>query len=416
MKVSRLLLLASFIFTMLPLSVQAASYTPEITNISFTDEGNGQYRLSATLNNPDWNSTPNFYPYIEYRGGSDDATKKTTLSLAQALLLTPRQALHFETTLQLPLFLTGNAEVHFGLRDALGQIVVEKVVGNISGAQTPFAVNLGCHYGDYPAYSGISNFIAMTGKETLKFTCLVGNGTDVGHSLRIHLNAYEYGALGKKVAETDYPIITPAGKSQLLAMELPAELQDTPGNHTLEFTVINEKGVILTRPLLVKFDITGPAATITHLRLGETGYGAGSMATVEYRGSVRPASWDKDTAYSIELSMANKDGQKCTNEPKKFPYVSSNEVQTVKLPVDVSCAEPTLTLSLLDGQGTPILSQSVSVQQSIGGNTSVMMKDRTWLWVAIAAVIGALILGLTGFIWWKKRSQNTPPPVFPATM
>lgn len=430
MKVSRLFFFLVVTLTVFPLTVEAAPL-PEISNPNLIQKEDGYIDLALTLQNPDWNSLPTLYPFIEYLSKENSAKNGVAVSLiaSSSMHLAPFQKYSWVNTLKVPQFLVGSQEVSFGLRDALGNIVTKQSIGTITTNPSPLAISIGsCKYGMTPIYPGISSLVYLPTPSadiptepteipptlpSTRFNCLLTNGTGTQREVRVKLVAYEYGELGRVLTEIEYPVVAQAGKPQLISMDLPADIRITPGNHTLEFITLDSENTPITTPFRFKFDVTGSAAAITHLRLDAPTYAAGTIAKLEYQGSVRPASWDTGERYTLEITLADNDGQKCTNESKKFPYLSSpDKIQTIEIIVDAACSEPTLTINLLDGQGSSVLIQTVStkVQSAI---INPFKKQLVVVVVMSVLILVGIVSG--GFLWWRKQ-KNTPPPVMPSNM
>ncbi len=385
----------------------------------FTRMDSGQYQISVTVENEDWNSTLSLYPSLTYRTERVEQPNSLTVPLGNPLSLYRGTSQKLTSVVSLPQSLTGAASVSFELRDSLGSLIATTTLAeDVALSERPSFISLAsCTYGTYPVYSGAS-FILLIGTNPEKFACNISNGTPITQEVQVKMEVYAYEVFGEKIALQENSFTLAPAETKPFTLDFPEEIVDIPGNHTLAITLVNKDGAQVSLPLLWKLDVPGAAADITHLRLDQPEYAAGKTARVEYLGNIRPASYEKIDTYTLDISLKDSNDQLCTKTPAKFSYDPSNQIKTLDVSIDTPCNEPTILLNVYGSMGNRVLSKTVSTALSPPESDPRLTQNKNGLWI-ISWGIGifvALVTAVISFLWWRKKQKNTPPPVMPSNM
>ncbi|NTV22047.1 MAG: hypothetical protein HGB03_00575 [Candidatus Yonathbacteria bacterium] len=293
----------------------------------------------------------------------------------------------------IPAYLNGIYDVRILTETGKGLSLGEMTAGTVrfSGSSSISLDVATCYLsvGSEEARYTLRQGIDILPSEILSVTCQVTN-TSSEKSVVPLFETYERSVFGNMISSSSGESFSiPAGISKV---SFPLPVSDKPQAYDVRVS-LTENGSPVTTPTIVHYVIQGDSATIQNIRLDKKMYSAGEVATVSFFISGMADQFPDSRAEeksleqtSLVVSMYDKDGVSCGDPVTVSSQdldLSGVSISSVSVPVSVTCADPSVSVTLKDASGNTLDSSIVS---------TFMQSPEFTAWISLIVVIIAAII------------------------
>ncbi len=271
--------------------------------------------------------------------------------------------------------------------------------------------------GDDVKYT-IRQGVDISQEETLTAHCSIENIAAKNITITPLFQTYYRSSFGKKVGtEKGKDIVVEPGKKLDFTSQIPKIAEPQAYDTVLYFT--DAEGKQISPSVTFHFVQKGPSATIGNLVLDKDYYAKGDTAnlTLTWSGPAdafpdsRLAPTRIATGTVLSLSLLNDQKQLCiANYSKKIESGSNGGVEKIALSVINNCANPMVSVKIVDPSGKILAQKSYDIQSKNVANLSNNSTNNVTeivLYVVFLLIIGAMI-----WYFMKKRNASQRMNVF----
>ena len=252
--------------------------------------------------------------------------------------------------------------------------------------------------------------------ETLIATCLVTNHFNKDVSFIPSFVTYRR-VTGGDIVTTIQPtetISVPAGISQIISISIPKP--NDPQAYDTVMT-LKDNNTAVSNNVTIHYVIQGGArATIQNVRFDKTSYQQGNTAailfswsgTAGYFPGARIQTQSMQGSVTVKATLMS-DGKACANPIAKELTADSMADVSLQMSVTSDCQNPSLSVSLVDGNGKVLDSQTVATKKAVAQPVIVQNDSErdtsTILYRALGMTL-ILIIIVGGIFFFKKRKNQ----------